>query len=956
MRSITLLLIASYCFFPVSLFAQFVVNGNATNDGGGCYTLTQNFPAQSGSVWFNSQIDLSQEFVFSARIFLGCNNFGADGMTFCLQPISTNVGTTGGGLGYQGIFPSLAVEFDTYQNGNFGDPAFDHMALISNGSVDHTAPTNLAGPVGISPANANVEDCQYHDLHIDWDPVDDSLKVYVDCNLRIAYAGDIVTTIFSGNPNVFWGFTAGTGALFNQQGFCYEFVSFGLDTTVCQGDSIPLSVTGGTSYAWSPTAGLSDPSSADPMAAPATSTVYTASITDSCGFVREETFTINIIDTLMDVNLGIDSFLCDGTLIDLDAYQVGSGATYLWQNGSTDSVITVSTSGLYWVEVSNLCAAKRDSIQFAALSTPAPELGNDTIICQGNSLNLDITNIAYQSYLWQDGSTTGQFVSSSPGLIWVEATNICGIGRDSLLLTVESPLSQPNLGNDTLLCDGASLFLDAQIIGADYLWQNGSINSNQIASGAGIYWVEVSNLCSVWRDSIEIGTDVIPDINLGSDTDICQGQNFVLDASSTASATYLWHDGLTNPSRSITQSGTYSVLVTNACGTDQDAVQITVNQPPPPVDLGADQDLCNGQQAQLSTGLSNDITHLWSNGSGGTSLTVNRAGEYWVVLTNQCGLTTDTVVYQYFDPPQVDLGPDETICTGQSLAVDVSWPGATYRWDDGSASPQRNLTEAGRYQVEVINQCGEATDAIQLFVTSGPMPVDLGADLQVCKGDTLLLDAFQGDFDYLWNDRIEGPQLLVTREGTFEVAVSNECGTVRDAVFIDYLAAPAPNLGLDTVICIDRDRPILLDASFNHPVSYQWQDGSSDDQFLVTEPGLYAVLMENNCGMGMDSIQIDGAPCFCAIHAPTGFTPNADGLNENWSLQFVCEIQSGQVSIVNRWGQVVFQSEDPSASWDGTYQGQPCPEGVYVWRFSYDYQEANRTETWVDQGTVTLIR
>ena len=110
-------------FFIIGLFINFVaagqytINGNATQDNCHCYTLTQSINTQQGSVWNNTKIDLSQSFDFTFQVFLGCTDFnGADGIAFVLQPISTSVGTNGGGMGFEGISPSVAVTLDTYQN------------------------------------------------------------------------------------------------------------------------------------------------------------------------------------------------------------------------------------------------------------------------------------------------------------------------------------------------------------------------------------------------------------------------------------------------------------------------------------------------------------------------------------------------------------------------------------------------------------------------------------------------------------------------------------------------------------------------------------------------------------------------------------------------------------------------------------------------------------------------
>jgi len=219
---------------------QYTVNGNAiqqscncyrltANAACNCYRLTANAATQSGSVWNNIQINLNNSFDFNFDVYLGTNNSpGADGIAFVLQPISTSVGSSGGGMGVHS--PSIAVTLDTYQNTSpDSDPSFDHIAFQRNGDINHASANNLAGPVQASASNVNIEDGQTHKLRVVWDAVTKRLTAYfngiqrlslVNGIQRLSLVNDIVATTFGGNPNVFWGFTGATGGEWNEQRFC----------------------------------------------------------------------------------------------------------------------------------------------------------------------------------------------------------------------------------------------------------------------------------------------------------------------------------------------------------------------------------------------------------------------------------------------------------------------------------------------------------------------------------------------------------------------------------------------------------------------------------------------------------------------------------------------------------------------------------------------------------------
>src|SRR5690606_17419545 len=119
------------------------------------------------------------------------------------------------------IAPSVGVTLDTYQNTSpDNDPSYDHIAIQLNGDVVHTSANTLTPLTAISALTQNVEDCQNHFLRIVWDAPTHTLTVYFDGIQRVAASYDFTANVFSGNPNVFWGFTGATGGESNNQRFC----------------------------------------------------------------------------------------------------------------------------------------------------------------------------------------------------------------------------------------------------------------------------------------------------------------------------------------------------------------------------------------------------------------------------------------------------------------------------------------------------------------------------------------------------------------------------------------------------------------------------------------------------------------------------------------------------------------------------------------------------------------
>ena len=199
------------------------------------------------------------------------------------------------------------------------------------------------------------------------------------------------------------------------------------------------------------------------------------------------------------------------------------------------------------------------------ITMPEMDLGNDTTLCQGESLTLDATT-SNVTYLWQDNSTSPTFTVTLQGTYWVELTDSCGSTVTDTINVVYTPLPAVQLGNDTTLCQGEPLTLDATTSAATYLWQDNSTNPTFTVTLQGTYWVELTDSCgSTVIDTMNVDYDPLPAVQLGNDTTFCQGETLTLDAT-TSAATYLWQDNSTGPTFNVDLEGAYWVEVTNSCG------------------------------------------------------------------------------------------------------------------------------------------------------------------------------------------------------------------------------------------------------------------------------------------------------------------------------------------------------------------------------------------------------
>lgn len=440
-------------------------------------------------------------------------------------------------------------------------------------------------------------------------------------------------------------------------------------------------------------------------------------------------------------------------------------------------------------------------------------------------------------------------------------------------------------------------------------------------------------------------------VNIGNDTSIlCIGQTLLLNATIQGS-TYVWQDGSTNPTFSVTQPGTYSVTLTNACGSGSDSIGVTYLLEPPQIELGPTQNLCGSETALLDASSPFSI-YTWQDGSTDPTLTASLEGLYAVTVTNACGTTLDQVFINVIPPIDLDLGGDQSHCLGDFVLLDATNEDASYQWQDGSTNSSLTATQTGNYSVTVTTLCETQSDNALLTFIDETSP-ELGQDTFLCEGDTIFLDfSLPGSNNYIWQDGSTDPIYPVTLGGEYTARVTTQCNSFDDVIFIYFIPLISYDLGRDTFLC---EAQYWLDASTAGPASYEWQDGSKEPYFIADAPGEYRVSVFNECELISDTIQIKECE-FCDMYYPTVFSPNFDGINDEFRPFSECPPQPFLLRIFDRWGALVFESEDPEAGWDGTFHGKPVSAGAYVWTLEYTVVENNLARAVSSGGSVVVIR
>ncbi len=524
-------------------YSQYILNGNATQDACNEYTLTQAVNWLGGSVWNANKIDLDQSFDFNFDVFLGSNDGGADGIAFVLQPVSTSVGTSGGGLGYSGITPAVGVTIDTWQNSEDNDPAFDHIAIQLNGNINHNTANNIAGPVSAVNGNNNIEDGAWHSFRISWNATTKTMVAYIDGAIRISVVKDFVNDVFSGDPLVYWGFTGSTGGANNLQKFktalnpAFKFVA---NQKRCINEPITfydstISFTPITKLYWD----FGDGSSIDSVnlnpvhtytAAGDYTVVQKVRGADGCEAINTQ---IVQVGSKPVANFGFSNPLCNSLPVlfsDSSMAAVGIINKWSWnENGSTWSTLQnpekIFVAGLHTIKLvaTSNAGCISDTATKIFVIEPGPEVsfdfGDD---CRASAVNFSATDnsATVTSWLWDfgDGGASmaedTQYVYNVAGTYPVKliATAANGCSR-SLQKDINIYSTNAFAGNDTTVASGQPLQLSASG-GINYEWSPSTGLSNPFIANPVALLTGMQTYTFVVRTYIPQGCESFDSINI----------------------------------------------------------------------------------------------------------------------------------------------------------------------------------------------------------------------------------------------------------------------------------------------------------------------------------------------------------------------------------------------------------------------------------------------------------
>jgi PKD repeat protein len=538
--------------------------------------------------------------------------------------------------------------------------------------------------------------------------------------------------------------------------------------------------------------------------------------------------------------------VCLGNATSFVSNATGVGLTYNWNFGDFSPVSTLqnpthtyaSASGFTTqliVTDNNTCADTVAQV-VSVLALPFVNMGNPSTC--GSSYVLNAQN-AGSTYLWSPGNETTQSVTinqSGNYSVIITAANGCAYTANSNV-TLNSIVTA-DLGNDTASC--GALLLDALYPGSDFLWQDGSTNQTLSAGVAGTYWVEITDMNGcIGSDTVEVLAVYPPAVpDLGADQTVCASVlPITLDPG--VFTNYQWNTSDQTATIQVSASGVYMVDVTSANGCTA-ADTIVIQALPVPVTTLVD-NLVACDNATLTAATNAGYSYLWNDGNTSQIRTVTQSGIYSVIATNILNgcITNDTTAVIINASPNVDLGPNISVCSNSPITLDVSvFSPAIFEWISTSnavlsTGPTYTPTSSGTYVVNVDNNGCIGSDAIDVTLLPAPVIAEHPPVYYICGTTPVVLNASPFGTN-AWTSTTgftsQDLSIEVYESGNYYVTSQVASCTVTDT----FQLTVSPNQ-IQAFYLVDSDTSKNLELQFIDlseptPLTYLWDfgDGTFD--------------------------------------------------------------------------------------------------------------------------------
>lgn len=317
-----------------------------------------------------------------------------------------------------------------------------------------------------------------------------------------------------------------------------------------------------------------------------------------------------------------------------------------------------------------------------------------------------------------------------------------------------------------------------------------------------------------------------------------------------------------------------------------------------------------------------------------------------------CRVASAALTIRINSIPAATAVSNSPVCEGAPIILSASG-GSEYIWSGVNAfsAPGASVTinsaklsDAGKYYVSITSAGGcRQIDSTIVTVIPGPVAATGFDNKTICQGDSVSLNS-SGGTSYLWSPAtglssavIANPVAKPADTTVYTVAVQNETACKDSAtVTINVVAAPKADAGPD--INIIEGQSIQLSATADGSNNtYKWSPDTYINDINSLQPIVnpvndityfLTVSSNNGCGISKDSVKIH---VFKTVVVPNAFSPNGDGINDTWNIKALNSYNDYELSVFNRYGNIIFTTKNYSNPWDGNFNGKPLPVGTYYY-------------------------
>ncbi|HUS01807.1 MAG TPA: gliding motility-associated C-terminal domain-containing protein [Chitinophagaceae bacterium] len=340
------------------------------------------------------------------------------------------------------------------------------------------------------------------------------------------------------------------------------------------------------------------------------------------------------------------------------------------------------------------------------------------------------------------------------------------------------------------------------------------------------------------------------------------------------------------------------------------------------------------------------------------------------INSSQCRVYSQPFLFTIDPTPAIMITANSPVCENSTLTLSATG-GTQYQWSGPNNFTSNlptlqlagaRLNQSGKYYVTVTNAEGCTNkDSAAVIINPSPLVTTAFANTTICTGDSVQLIA-SGGTAYQWTpskglsgNNIPDPKASPAQTTQYNVIALNQF-SCKDTAVVDVIVHPKPiaNAGDDKIIF--KGQSIRLSGNINTTGNYFWSPPVAIDNIHSLQPvvnpssDMYYILnLVSNfgCGISNDSTLVK---VYNGIFIPNAFSPNGDNVNDTWNISGLGACTNFEVSVYNRWGQLVFHAKDKIKPWDGTFKGMLSPVGAYT----YYIKACNGVDA--IKGMVLLIR